>query len=115
MSIEQAMSNSTKRFADKGETKKAFKAIEKQIKNIYELYLSKQGGGSGDEEDAMFSKKPLGGFSCASCEKKLVNLAPNPGDYHPWGKFPFRDPNERIAKVRVSLNSQRQDKGFQKC
>jgi len=27
-----------------------------------------------DEENAMFSKKPLGGFSCASCEKNLINL-----------------------------------------
>ena len=26
------------------------------------------------DEDAMFSKKPLGGVSCASCEKDLVNL-----------------------------------------
>jgi hypothetical protein len=28
----------------------------------------------GHEEDAMFAKKPLGGWSCASCEKNLVNL-----------------------------------------
>ena len=26
------------------------------------------------EDDAMFSKKPLGGFSCASCEKNLINI-----------------------------------------
>jgi hypothetical protein len=69
------------------------------LKNIYELYVSKSNTGSGDEgEDAMFSKKPLGGFSCASCEKS-IKLQPNPAEYHPWGKFPFRDPNERIAKV----------------
>jgi hypothetical protein len=26
------------------------------------------------EDDAMFTKKPLGGMSCASCEKDIVNL-----------------------------------------
>lgn len=27
-----------------------------------------------NEDDAMFAKKPLGGWSCASCEKNIVNL-----------------------------------------
>ncbi len=26
------------------------------------------------EEDAMFTKKPLGGISCASCERGITNL-----------------------------------------
>jgi len=28
----------------------------------------------GHEDDAMFARKPLGGWSCASCEKNLINL-----------------------------------------
>ena len=28
-------------------------------------------GGHGNEEDAMFTKKPLGGLSCASCERNI--------------------------------------------
>jgi hypothetical protein len=52
-----------------------------------------------NEEDAMFSKRPLGGFSCASCDKDLVNLNGRLADYLPWSKLPFRDPNERLAKV----------------
>ena len=28
-----------------------------------------------ENDDAMLSKKPLGGYSCASCEKKLVNIS----------------------------------------
>lgn len=51
------------------------------------------------EEDAMFSKRPLGGFSCASCDKDIFNLHGNMANYHPWGKMPYRDPTERIAKV----------------
>lgn len=34
----------TKQFADKTDTKKALKLLEKQIKNIFDLYLSKGGG-----------------------------------------------------------------------
>lgn len=47
----------------------------------------------------MFTKKPLGGMSCASCEKNIINLYGNKADYLPWSRFPFRDPSERIAKV----------------
>ena len=48
----------------------------------------------------MFTKKPLGGMSCASCEKDIVNLQGRKVNFHPWGKFPLRDPSERIARVR---------------
>lgn len=54
-----------KQFADKNETKKALKGLEKQLKNLYDLVMSRLQPGT-DEDDAMFSKKPLGGFSCAS-------------------------------------------------
>jgi hypothetical protein len=46
----------------------------------------------------MFSKKPLGGISCASCEKNLVNLEGLQADFLPWRRLPFKDNNERIAK-----------------
>jgi hypothetical protein len=84
----------SKQFADKGETKKALKLLERQVKNLYDLFMSKgQGGG---EEDAMFLKK---GYSCASCEKDLVNLYGKKVEFMPWSKLPFRDPSERIARV----------------
>lgn len=53
-----------KQFADKNDTKKALKNLEKQLKNLYDLVMTRLQGP--DEDDAMFSKKPLGGFSCAS-------------------------------------------------
>lgn len=52
-----------------------------------------------NEDDAMFTKKPLGGMSCASCEKNIINMYGHKADYLPWSRFPFRDPSERIAKV----------------
>ena len=87
----------TKQFADKAETKKALKLHERQLKNLYSLMMSK--GGGDHDEDAMFSKKPLGGLSCASCEKDLVNMMGKKVEFMPWNKLPFRDPAERIARV----------------
>lgn len=88
----------TKQFADKGDTRKALKIHEKQFQNLYNLIMSK--GGAGDnEEDAMFSKKPLGGLSCASCEKGLIDMYGKKVEFMPWNKLPFRDPAERIARV----------------
>lgn len=87
----------SKQFADKGETKKSLKMLEKQLKNLLDIFMQKQG--NPDEENAMFSKKPLGGFSCASCEKNLINLQSKPPEYYNWNRFPVRDPSERIARV----------------
>lgn len=60
--LEDLANGLDKRFADKNETKKALKALEKQIKNLYDLLMS-QSGSRGGEDDAMFAKKPLGGWS----------------------------------------------------
>ena len=98
MRINDIVAVLTKQFADKAETKKALKLLERQLKNLYDLCTSKHGSG-GHDEDAMFSKKPLGGFSCASCEKDLTNLYGKKVDFMPWSKLPFRDPSERIARV----------------
>ena len=86
------------RFADKNDTKKALKALEKQIKNLFDILMNQESGQKDEEDDAMFSKRPLGGWSCASCAKDLVNLQGLPAEYLPWSKWPLRDPNERIAK-----------------
>jgi hypothetical protein len=72
----------TNQFADKADTKKALKLLERQIKNLYELIMNRQGGN--DENDAMFSKKPLGGLSCASCEKDLINMSAKKVEFLPW-------------------------------
>lgn len=90
----------TKQLADKNDTKKALKLLERQLKNLYDLFMTKGTGSPNDnEDDAMFTKKPLGGMSCASCEKDIINLQGKKADFLPWNKFPFRDPSERIARV----------------
>ena len=57
-----------------------------------------------NEEDAMFVKKPLGGFSCASCEKNLVNIQGHQAEFQPWSKLPFKGPYDRLSKVLTSLS-----------
>jgi len=47
----------------------------------------------------MLAKKPLGGWSCASCEKNLINLSGQINENLAWNRLPYRDPNERLAKV----------------
>ena len=89
----------TKQFADKGETRKALKMHEKQLQNVYNIVLTRCGGGNDQEEDAMFMKKPLKGLSCASCEKGLENMYGKRVEFMAWNKLPFRDPQERIARV----------------
>jgi hypothetical protein len=50
---------------NKEDIKKAIKIVEKQLKNVFDIIMSRYE----DEEatDAMGSKKPLGGWSCLSC------------------------------------------------
>ena len=76
----------TKQLADKNDTKKALKLLERQLKNLYDVFLSRVGGGHQheNEDDAMFTKKPLGGMSCASCEKDIINLYGKKVDFLPW-------------------------------
>jgi hypothetical protein len=72
--------------------------MERQIRNLYDIITSK-GGVNELEDDAMLSKKPFAGLSCMSCEKEMVNAYGKRVEYMPWGKMPFRDPTERIARV----------------
>jgi hypothetical protein len=51
------------------------------MKSIYELLMSKQSPTRGNEDDAMFTKKPLNGIACASCERNIVNLSGQMADY----------------------------------
>ena len=53
---------------------------------------------AGNEDDAMFTKKPYGPVTCASCEKNVVNLEGRMADFLPWKRLPFKDPSERISK-----------------
>jgi hypothetical protein len=61
--------------------------------------MQSKGGSTINEDDSMFTRKHICGYACASCEKNLVNLYGKKVEYMPWGKLPYRDPSERIARV----------------
>lgn len=52
----------------------------------------------------MLAKKPLGGFSCISCQKGITNMAGAIAEYQVQGKFPWRDPTDRLAKVGAGFS-----------
>lgn len=83
----------SKRFADKSETKRALKFLEKLIKDTESMKVVRDG------DDAMLARKPLGGWSCASCQKDLEKLMGKIAPYQAWNKLPYRDPADRIARA----------------
>ena len=78
-------------FADRVENDKAHKLLQKNLKNLYDLFMSLKG--EGNEDDAMFTTK---GLNCASCAKGIVNLQGFRADHMPWGNFPFKDAGQRM-------------------
>jgi len=80
---------------NKDDLAKKFAAINKKLKELFELV--KNSGGN-HEDDAMFTKKHLGPMNCASCEKDIVNLIGQPVDHYNWKRMPMRNQPDRIAR-----------------
>ena len=81
-------------FADRGENDKAHKLLQKNLKNLYDLFMSLKGEGT--EDGPMFTTK---GLNCASCAKGVINMIGFRADHNPWGNFPFKDPKDRMSKA----------------
>ncbi|CAI2384200.1 unnamed protein product [Moneuplotes crassus] len=67
----------------KNDLKRALRILNDKIARGAEASQPKE-----DRDDAMFSKKPLQGVSCASCDKNVVNLQGLPADFYNWKKLP---------------------------
>lgn len=92
--LEESKLTNTKKFADKIDTNRSIKYLESQIKHIVDVYIKKVD----KNESWLIAKKPMGGFSCASCESYLGELKNKEG-YMPWNKYPQRekDQNYRVG------------------
>ena len=55
-------------FVEKNDMRRGMRYLETMIKSLEGIKSKPEG------EDAMLARKPLGGWSCASCEKKLESL-----------------------------------------
>jgi len=89
---------------NKGGNLKKLKNLVKKLQQMLMDHLG-QVCGYGTDEDVMFAKKPLQGWSCASCDKDIMNMAARQAEYSPWCKMPYRDPQERMAKVGQGFNN----------
>ena len=88
------------KFADKNECLKNFKHIEEQLKKI--LFLLKKRNEQnveGDSNNWLLAKKPINGYSCASCESYLGDLSNDIKKYIPWNRLPLRDSNENLYRM----------------
>ena len=101
--LDEFKDKSNKFYSRKSEINKNFKSIELQIKQIYE-YLNKK-----DEQgdNWMLAKKPLGGFSCASCETYLGDLKENNEKVF-WNQLPDRE----IVNPNTNINNNKIGNGF---
>ena len=93
--IEELKLINSRKYADKLDTNKSMKYLDTQIRHIIDVYIKRL-----DKNDSwLIAKKPLGGFSCASCESYLGELK-NREMYLPWNKYPQRD-KEQNQNYRV--------------
>jgi len=101
--LELSFSQLGDRFANKNQTSEAIFKLKSQLKSVFELLIStgviKLDDDETQEETAMLVKKPLQGFSCASCETKLKNVSQKPGSFAQWKKMPARDPLDRLPRA----------------
>ena len=86
-------------YPKKSELNKNFKALELQIKQLYEYVIKKDE----NSENWLLAKKPIGGFSCASCESYLGELKEN-NEKVIWNQLPERE--------IISTNTNRIGNGF---
>ena len=63
----------------------------------------------------MLAKKPVGGYTCASCENYLGELSDKANDFNAWNKYPARDTSDKAYKVRFKLFINRWEMALVEC
>lgn len=97
--MSKLIENNEKKFADKFEMLRGFKYVEGHL-NKLEKIMRKS-----DAEEVILARKPLGGWTCGSCDKVVEKLSGKGGGYTPWNKLPVRDPKDRIIKAGTGYSN----------
>ena len=88
------------KFADKNECLKNFKHIEEQLKKILFLLKKKNEQNiDNDNNNWLLAKKPINGYSCASCESYLGDLSNDIKKYIPWNRLPLRESSDNLYRM----------------
>ncbi len=109
-----------KRFIERTELQTAVTKLKSRIR-ILEEAVAHEEATSADPAaggNAMLAKKQLGGWSCASCQKELLNMEASKPSYYPWARLPkkTKEAVERVAKVRqLERRKHRWDMGSRRC
>ena len=101
--LDELKDKSNKLYPKRSDINKNFKSIELQIRQIYE-YLNKK---EEQSDNWMLAKKPIGGFSCASCETYLGELKENNEKVF-WNQLPDRE----ILGSNTNTNQNKVGNGF---
>ena len=83
-----------KLYPRKSDVNKNFKTLELQIKQLYEIIVKKDG----KSENWMLAKKPVGCFTCASCENYLGELKENDEKVF-WNQMPDYEKNINANRI----------------
>ena len=83
-----------RRFADKVDTSKSIKYLDAQIKHVVDVYIKRMEKG----DNWLLAKKPIGGFTCASCEAYIGELK-DKGEFMAWNKYPMREPSDKAYRI----------------
>ena len=101
--LDELKDKSNKLFTRRSDVNKNFKSIELQIRQLYECISKKD-----EHSDKwMLAKKPIGGFSCASCENYIGDLKEN-NEKILWNQFPER----KMMENKLEINANRIGNGF---
>ena len=84
--------------ADRVTLRQNINGLNKKVKNLSDIVIAIKSK-EPDPDVGMFTKRSM--TNCASCEKNITNLLVTGADHQNWNKLPFREPNDRIARVSV--------------
>ena len=87
------------KFADKNECLKNFKHIEEQLKKILNVLKRKSEQNQEGDGNWLLAKKPINGYSCASCESYIGELNNTIKKYIPWNRLPYKDTGESMYRM----------------
>ena len=103
-----------RKFADKNECLSNFKNIEEQLKKILILVKKKSNNNDDRAEKWLLAKKPINGYSCASCESYLGFLKDDAKKFIPWNRLPVHENEDKIYRMGSGYSKMLQMINFNK-
>ena len=82
-------------LATKHDNDLAHSLLQKNLKNLYDLFCTMKADMAGGADDPLFTTKAL---QCASCTKAVPHMGGFRADHVGWDSMPQRDASKRILK-----------------